>query len=477
MRYTVSSVVFASTKLVGRRAPLAEVHADQGADDRELRGDAGRSAGVAQHRRQPCGAPARARRRGRRSVRCSAARPAAVASGLPASVPAWNTGPSGDSVSMISRRPPTEPMGRPPPMTLPNVVRSGRTSYIDLGAAVAETEPGDDLVEHQQRTDAVAAAGMNAPRSPDGNPARVPRVGRVWCPICRPARTSRCRTRPSGSRSTARSTCPRWCSAPAGRLRATPTWCSSTSPTPRGPLRGPRLTVSPGRLRRGAARVVVVATPENRNTAVRTLPPPRAPMDGYGRSPSSGRRGCPPRRRCCSSRSTGARAVAGARDGQGYADGLAGLARDFGVDVADDGPPAPTGTGPDRRDGNGGPAPTGTGRGRGGGPGRGEGRRNPGRSWDDDGLRSGGGSADAVLGEVVNLTNAERASTGSGARPSTPRLAAAAQPHSADMLRRGFFAHESPDGGRSGTGPARSGTPTARSPRTSPPVNAPRTRW
>ena len=60
--------------------------------------------------------------------RSSAASPAAVASGLPDSVPAWNTGPSGVSVSITSRRPPTAPIGRPPPMTLPNVVTSGVTS-------------------------------------------------------------------------------------------------------------------------------------------------------------------------------------------------------------------------------------------------------------------------------------------------------------------------------------------------------------
>ena len=68
----------------------------------------------------------------------SAASPAAVASGLPASVPAWNTGPSGDSVSITSRRPPTAPIGRPPPITLPNVVRSGVTSYFAWAPPGAE---------------------------------------------------------------------------------------------------------------------------------------------------------------------------------------------------------------------------------------------------------------------------------------------------------------------------------------------------
>jgi uncharacterized protein YkwD len=82
--------------------------------------------------------------------------------------------------------------------------------------------------------------------------------------------------------------------------------------------------------------------------------------------------------------------------GQGYADGLAGLARDFGVDVTDDRPAPP----------------------------------------DDHG----------ALAEVVTRTNAERARH--GLRPLTveARLARAAQAHSVDMVRRAFFAHENPDG-------------------------------
>ena len=101
--------------------------------------------------------------------------------------------------------------------------------------------------------------------------------------------------------------------------------------------------------------------------------------------------------------------------GQGYADGLAGLARDFGVDVAEDAP-AP----------GGGPAST---------------DPAPGRS----GSGSSGGAA-GVLGEVVDRTNAERARHGLRALTVDQRLAAAAQAHSADMVRRAFFAHESPDG-------------------------------
>ena len=48
-----------------------------------------------------------------------------MAIGLPDRVPAWYTGPSGASFSMISRLPPKAPTGMPPPMTLPSVVRSG----------------------------------------------------------------------------------------------------------------------------------------------------------------------------------------------------------------------------------------------------------------------------------------------------------------------------------------------------------------
>ena len=56
----------------------------------------------------------------------------------------------------VAADPPTAPIGRPPPITLPKQVMSGRTSYARLGAAGAEAEPGDHLVEDQQRADAVA---------------------------------------------------------------------------------------------------------------------------------------------------------------------------------------------------------------------------------------------------------------------------------------------------------------------------------
>jgi uncharacterized protein YkwD/stress response protein SCP2 len=181
-------------------------------------------------------------------------------------------------------------------------------------------------------------------------------------------------------------------------------------------LRGAQLTVRPEALRRGAERVVVVASAEDLDKAVRTLPPvlltdarerpfawfrpPPMPTQTVALLVEVYRRAGTWR----------VRAV-----GQGYADGLAGLARDFGVEVADDAP-AP----------GGGPAST---------------DPAPGRS----GSGSSGGAA-GVLGEVVDRTNAERARHGLRALTVDQRLAAAAQAHSADMVRRAFFAHESPDG-------------------------------
>lgn len=53
------------------------------------------------------------------------AKPARIASGLPDNVPAWYTPPSGAMHSMISRLPPNAPTGRPAPIILPNVVKSG----------------------------------------------------------------------------------------------------------------------------------------------------------------------------------------------------------------------------------------------------------------------------------------------------------------------------------------------------------------
>jgi stress response protein SCP2 len=168
---------------------------------------------------------------------------------------------------------------------------------------------------------------------------------------------------------------------------------------PSGPgvsLRGPQVVIEPARLRRGAARVVVVASPDDGRSAFGSLPAPATTvLDARGatiarlRPPPLStetvlvvaevyRRGDEWRLRSL---------------GQGYADGLAGLARDYGVEVDDD-----------------------------------------------------GDSTAGPLADVVAATNAERARHGLAPLTVDARLTAAAQAHSADMVARSFFAHENPDG-------------------------------
>ena len=122
----------------------------------KLRGDAGSGAGLAQQRRQPAGAGGELDVHVVARARSSAASPAAVASGLPASVPAWNTGPSGDSVSMISSAPADGADRQAAADDLAERGQVGRHVVLRLGAAATEPEAGDHLVEDQQRTDAVA---------------------------------------------------------------------------------------------------------------------------------------------------------------------------------------------------------------------------------------------------------------------------------------------------------------------------------
>lgn len=188
-------------------------------------------------------------------------------------------------------------------------------------------------------------------------------------------------------------------------------------------LRDRRLTVTPAALRRGAERVVVVASPDQAGEAVGALPPmvfTDARGRIFGRFP-------PPILRTETVallaevyRRAGAWRVRTV--GQGYADGLAGLARDFGVDVADEPDP------PTRRDsspGDGGPDHS-----------------------DLDHSRSDHSRSDHgdPQNEVVRLTNVERSGHGLGSLAFDARLARAARAHSHDMARRGFFAHENPEG-------------------------------
>ncbi len=111
-------------------------------------------------------------------------------------------------------------------------------------------------------------------------------------------------------------------------------------------LHGDTLTVDPPGLRAGATRVTVVVSAADPATPLGRLPAPTLHVTGAGGRPLA--RFAPPRPRQETvlllaeiyRRGDGwkVRAL-----GQGYADGLAGLARDFGVDVADDPQPSPPG--------------------------------------------------------------------------------------------------------------------------------------
>lgn len=183
-------------------------------------------------------------------------------------------------------------------------------------------------------------------------------------------------------------------------------------------LDGGRLTVDPPRLRSGASRVTVVVSPTDLTTPLGRLPSPTIQVTS-----ADGRvlaRFTPPRperetvlllaelyRRGTAWK---LRAL-----GQGYADGLAGVARDFGVDVTEDSAPS------------GGAAANATPRGVGGLPVSGPG---------------GGPDPDGFLGPV----NSARAAAGSPPVRLDSRLTAAARGHAAAMAARGTLASEGPDG-------------------------------
>ncbi|WP_175084778.1 CAP domain-containing protein [Candidatus Frankia nodulisporulans] len=239
--------------------------------------------------------------------------------------------------------------------------------------------------------------------------------------------------------------------------------------TPGVTLADTEITIDPAALRPGAERVVLAASPKDDTSSFGQLPPPVVTLHNlrgtllvhFTPPPLSRetvltlveiyRRG----------QDWKVRAV-----GQGYADGLAGLARDFGVVVDDDGraaappPAAPSPPAirplsppqaPSQAPPGPGPAPTSSVRIP---PGMGS----PGEAHQPVGFRSGaapawhGGAASfgdglpPMLAQVVTLTNLERGRAGLSALSIDPVLTAAADGHSTDMARRGFFAHTSPDG-------------------------------
>ncbi|MET9970890.1 CAP domain-containing protein [Streptomyces sp. NPDC006356] len=146
----------------------------------------------------------------------------------------------------------------------------------------------------------------------------------------------------------------------SGKVRGDADFVFYNQPSaPGARLHGDTLTVDPPRLRSGATRVTVVVSPADPATPLGRLPAPALQVtDSRGRPLA---RFAPPRPRQETvlllaelyRRGGGwkLRAL-----GQGYADGLAGIARDFGVDVVEDatpspvrqtpGPPPPTGSSP-----------------------------------------------------------------------------------------------------------------------------------
>ncbi|MEV0909749.1 CAP domain-containing protein [Streptomyces hokutonensis] len=185
-------------------------------------------------------------------------------------------------------------------------------------------------------------------------------------------------------------------------------------------LQGDTLTVDPARLRAGAARVTVVVSPADPGTPLGRLPAPTLHVADAGSRPLARFTPARPQRETVLllaelyRRGTGwkLRAL-----GQGYADGLAGIARDFGVDIVEDTAPGPTSAS--------GPART-----RGAAP--------------SAGAHLGGSPASDPTGFLA-LVNSARAQAGSPPVSLDPRLASAAQAHVSDMAAAGHLSTESRD--------------------------------
>ncbi|MET7482133.1 CAP domain-containing protein [Streptomyces sp. NPDC005538] len=222
-------------------------------------------------------------------------------------------------------------------------------------------------------------------------------------------------------------------------------------------LRGDTLTVDPARLRTGAARVTVVISPADPGTPLGRLPAPTLHLT----DPNSRRlaRFTPPRPQ----RETVlllAELYRRGTDwklralGQGYADGLAGIARDFGVDIVEDATPGPAEASTSGRSGG---AAT-TSRGSGVVARAGSAATTPlAPRRDTSPRRSGSASVPAPRSAsrpspapdptgFLTLVNSARADVGSPPVSPDARLASAAQAHVTDMAAAGHLGSESRDG-------------------------------
>ncbi|MCT2589636.1 CAP domain-containing protein [Streptomyces sp. N2-109] len=185
-------------------------------------------------------------------------------------------------------------------------------------------------------------------------------------------------------------------------------------------LRGDTVTVDPRRLRSGASRVTVVVSPAETGTPLGRLPAPLMSVTGSTGTPLAH---FAPERPTSESvlllaeiyrRGDGwkIRAL-----GQGYADGLAGVARDFGIDVADDGAAPGVGAGVGAGATPGSPAAT-----------------------------APGGLPAGPFHAFVGVVNAQRAGVGTPPVAPDARLATAAQTHAASMAAQNRLDAGGPDG-------------------------------
>ncbi|MER6349970.1 CAP domain-containing protein [Streptomyces sp. NPDC001595] len=212
-------------------------------------------------------------------------------------------------------------------------------------------------------------------------------------------------------------------------------------------LSGATLTLDPARLRPGASRVTVVVSPADPGTHLGRLPSPTLHVTASGGTPLT--RFTPPR--------PGSETVLLLAEiyrrgsdwklralGQGYADGLAGLARDFGVEVADEETPAAT---TPAASGAGGAVPR--------SPYGPAGTPGPAGAWAPRPASPvlGGGRPAAPApppsapdGGFLGLVNSARARAGSPPVVLDVRLAGAARAHAAAMAAAGRLGTEDRDG-------------------------------
>ncbi|MEV8540610.1 CAP domain-containing protein [Streptomyces sp. NPDC051572] len=191
-------------------------------------------------------------------------------------------------------------------------------------------------------------------------------------------------------------------------------------------LRDDTLTIDPARLRPGAARVTVVISPADPGTPLGRLPAPTLHVTNPGGQPLTRFTPSRPQRETVLllaelyRRGTGwkLRAL-----GQGYADGLAGIARDFGVDLVEDATPVPAAVRSAFI-----PAPRST-------PSTGPHFNSP----------SPTSPATDPTG-FLTLANSARANAGSPPVSLDHRLTSAAQAHASDMAAAGHLSTESRDG-------------------------------